>query len=336
MKKFLCVILSVIFTFGCFTIAFAEGVAEFPVEKYFSANGSHSVKSIEFDSGKEKYSHIKIWYPADMEIDSNTYPVIIYCNGTGTEYEGEPREAALMEYIATWGFIAVANNDIASGNGDSASESLDFLLKLNDNKDSVFYNKVNKDIIGLSGHSQGGSGVFNACSEGKYENSNMFKALYGASTPTPEIAAGAFQNTPYDSSRVKIPCFLSSGTGLADNLVCPLEDSLYVNMNAIQNTVVIAQRKETEHGDMIDYGKAYMMAWFYYTLLGDDFAATAFTGDEPEIFVNTDWTNPAIKENGVVKKAYEPKELNFFEKIAEMFHQFRIFMDAIIRALESR
>lgn len=336
MKKIICILLSLIFAFGCFAVASAEDATEFPVEKYFSADGSHKVKSIEFDSGKEKYDHIKIWYPADMETEDKTYPVIVYCNGSGTEYEGEPREASLMEYIATWGFIAVANNDTASGNGDSASESLDFLLKLNDNKDSVFYNKVNKDIIGLAGHSQGGSGVFNACSEGKYENSYMFKALYGASTPTPELAAGVFQKTPYDSSLVKIPCFLSSGTGLADNMVCPLEDSLYVNMNAIQNTVVIAQRKETEHGDMIDYGKAYMMAWFYYTLLGDEFASTAFTGDEPEIFVNTNWTNPAIKENGNIRKAYEPKELNFFEKIAEKFHQFRIFMDAIILALKNR
>ncbi len=47
----------------------------------------------------------------------------------------------------------------------SADATLAWLLEENEDPDSVFYQRVDADHLGLSGHSQGGVGVFNAVSE---------------------------------------------------------------------------------------------------------------------------------------------------------------------------
>ena len=48
--------------------------------------------------------------------------------------------------------------------------SLKYLLKQNDNKESIFYNKIDKDNIGVIGHSQGGVGAINAATESKHKD----------------------------------------------------------------------------------------------------------------------------------------------------------------------
>lgn len=107
-------------------------------------------------------------------------------NGTGvpaSKYE------AVLEHLATWGFIVIGNEDASSWDGVSSSASLDFLLTLNDSPDSVFYQKIDTNNIGIAGHSQGGVGAINAASV--FENSDIYGSVYVASATWIDIAIAA-------------------------------------------------------------------------------------------------------------------------------------------------
>lgn len=306
MKKLLSVILASLVCFSVvpFGIFAANEEAEvYPVESRFSQKGNHEISTVIYDSGEKDYKHYKIWYPSDLETSNDTYPVIVYCNGTGCTYDTAEVKTTLSHF-ASWGFVVVSNDHKNSGNGDSASKGLDFLLGLNENSDSLFYQKINIKAIGINGHSQGGSATINAASTGKYENSGIFKSLCAVSAPHSELAASAWQKTPYDASKVEIPSFLVGGTGDIDagtktsSGICPLGMGLITNMKAINNeTVIIGRIKDSDHGNTLPLGAAYITAWFYWTLLGDSLAETAFIGENAEIFANEKWQDVYNKQS---------------------------------------
>ena len=64
--------------------------------------------------------------------------------------------------LASWGFIVAGNEDRQAGSGESTSLTLDYLLKLNDQSGSVFYQKISQTNIGIVGFSQGGAGAIRA------------------------------------------------------------------------------------------------------------------------------------------------------------------------------
>ncbi|WP_294188357.1 hypothetical protein [uncultured Clostridium sp.] len=76
-------------------------------------------------------------------------------NGTGVPAS---KYKAIFEHLASWGFIVVGNEDGESWNGNSTSQTLDYILSLNDDVNSIFNKKINVDAIGVAGHSQGGVG----------------------------------------------------------------------------------------------------------------------------------------------------------------------------------
>ena len=100
-----------------------------------------------------------IYYPASLTESDETYPVIVWANGTMCApalYDG------LLRLLARGGYIVVTNTDVMSADGTSQRESIDFILQKNADPTSVFYGKVNVDKIGAAGHSQGGRSAVNA------------------------------------------------------------------------------------------------------------------------------------------------------------------------------
>ncbi|MGC4423610.1 lipase, partial [Streptococcus suis] len=99
-----------------------------------------------------------------------------------------------------------------SWNGFSSEMSLRLAIKLNDNKtveglkSNPFFSKVDLDKIGLSGHSQGGVGVFNAVTEQKH--GHMIKTIYAASPANLELSSNL--EWDYDPSLISVPTFLVS------------------------------------------------------------------------------------------------------------------------------
>lgn len=264
------------------------------LENKYTNFGEYKVNTIEFESNEELFTKYKIWYPSQLKQNDDKYPIVLFVNGTGVPYT---KYSATFEHLASWGFVVIGNDDPNTGSGKSTSITLDFIVSLNNNKESIFYNKLDVHNIGVSGHSQGGVGAINAVTE--FENSNSFKSIYTASTTSHSmIDSWNLKGWNYDTSKVNIPYFMVAGTGKTDaNTITPL-DSLIKNYESLSDKVpvVMARRKDVDHGDMLIYADGYMTAWFRYTLMNDKTAGNIFSGDSPEILNNlNNWQDIRIK-----------------------------------------
>ena len=310
MKKFIKIILImlvIIFLLICILLMMLKYLASKPIsstyfnkiitsgvlENKYTGYGEYTVNSLEIDSNEELFNKYKIWYPEEVEEKSDKkYPVVLFVNGTGVPYS---KYVATFEHLASWGFIVIGNDDANTATGESSSITLNYILSLNDNKESIFYNKLDIENIGISGHSQGGVGAINAVSN--FENSTRFTSIYTASTTSLELANALKWN--YDVSKISIPYFMVAGTGKSDSeTIAPL-DSLIKNYENLSDNIksIMARRKNVDHGDMLIYADSYMTAWFRYTLMNDKEASGIFGGDSPEILQNTDnWQDVRIKK----------------------------------------
>lgn len=269
------------------------------IEKTYAALGNYEVSYEEYDANDNVIGKYAIWYPEELESRDGKYPVVIFANGTGST---SATYKSFLEHLSSWGFIAVGNDDKDTRTGTSLEETIKFLMKENENKDSVFYHKIDLENIGIGGHSQGGPAVFNMVTN--QEHGYMVKALYAASA-TSSYHTGIYgDGWEYDISNINIPVFLTAGTGSWDagsainknqvnddekgiaQGICPLW-SLQENYNLLPETTdkVIARKKNTDHGDSYKQFDGYMTAWFMYYLQNDNKAGTAFT-KTGELFTN--------------------------------------------------
>lgn len=131
-------------------------------------------------------------------------------NGTGVPYK---KYEAIFNHLSSWGFIVVGNDDSSSALGDSSSKTLDYILSLNDANNNFLYDKIDKDNIGIAGHSQGRCGVINTIT--KYNNSGIYKVAYTASATT-ETMIRDWNLDPfeYEIDKVNIPIFMVDGKGV--------------------------------------------------------------------------------------------------------------------------
>ena len=153
------------------------------------------------------------------------------------------------------------------------------MLNLNKDENSIFYNKINTEKIGLSGHSQGGCGVINAINN--FEEGKYFKCAYFASAPTKAWTDTILFALKYDCSKVKIP------TMMVYEKTVDIKEIL-INYEQFDNNlkVITGKHKNSDHGQMLVAADSYMTAWFCYILLDDKIAATAFEGDDAEMSKN--------------------------------------------------
>ncbi|MFQ9667739.1 MAG: chlorophyllase/cutinase-like alpha/beta fold protein [Thomasclavelia spiroformis] len=261
------------------------------IEKKYTALGDYEVSYKEYDANNDVIGKYALWYPDELESKDNKYPVVIFANGTGsTASTYKP----FLTHLSSWGFISVGNDDKDTRTGASLEETIRFLIAENENKDSIFYHKIDLDNIGIAGHSQGGAAVFNMVVN--QEHGYMIKTLYAASATSSYHTMVLGDSWEYDISRVDIPTFLTAGTGSWDagnatskeqdtddkngiaQGICPLW-SLQENYNLLPKTVdkVIARKKNVDHGDSYKQFDGYMTAWFMYYLQDDNKAGTAFT-----------------------------------------------------------
>jgi predicted dienelactone hydrolase len=83
------------------------------------------------------------------------HPVVLWGNGTGQRPAGY---RAILENLASWGFIAAAANTTNAGTGVEVLSCLDWLTAENSRQGSPYQGKVDTTKVGTSGHSQGGGG----------------------------------------------------------------------------------------------------------------------------------------------------------------------------------
>ena len=271
------------------------------LESKYTEMGNLEVSYKEYDAKDEAIGKYAVWYPKDL--NDSKYPVVIFANGTGST---SATYKSFLKHISSWGFIAVGNDDQNTRTGNSLNKTIDFLIQENENKDSIFYHKIDLDNIGIGGHSQGGPAAFNMVTN--QGHGNMIKALYAVSATSSYHTAIYGDGWEYDISKVNIPVFLTAGTGTWDagsatskeqvnddkkgiaQGICPLW-SLEENYSLLPESVnkVFARKKNVDHGDSHLQTDGYMTAWFMYWLKDDSEAKKVFFGDDAEILTNKNW-----------------------------------------------
>lgn len=249
------------------------------IEAKYLAMGEYKVKSTKSKATElTKYNYV--YYPKELESSNKKYPVVVVLNGTGVLPK---KYKALFEHLASWGFIVIGNDDGSTGFGKSADETMDYIKKANEDKDSVLYGKIDIDNIGITGHSQGGAGVFTSISV--MEHKDEYKTAVALS-PTQEETALAF-GWNYDLTKINIPTLIIAGTqgDFETQMVLPLEKMIDM-YNKIPSSKVMMRRIDAEHGQMLYSADGYVTAWFMWQLQSDKEASKAFIGDNPEILKN--------------------------------------------------
>lgn len=256
------------------------------LEAKYQEMGPYPVSHLE-TAAMQSFQKYLFYFPAEMASSGGKYPAVIFSNGTGV---AGSQYSAVLEHLASWGFIVVATEEAYSWNGFSSEMCLRRLRMLNETKNvegwdtNPFFQHVDLDRIGAAGHSQGGVGVINAVTD--MEHASMYRAAFIASPTNKELAAAL--EWPYEASKVKIPTFLVSSTGQADeNMVVSL-DGLQQIYGEIPDSVpkLMARRNDADHGDMLYFADGYMTAWFLWQLCADETAAAVFCGENGEIYWN--------------------------------------------------
>lgn len=263
------------------------------LEKKYAGIGTYEVSHVTLKSEDDTIKDYRIWYPSELETKHQTYPLIIVTNASNTAASiYEP----FFERLASWGFIVAGNEDRQAGTGLSTSKTLDYILEMNKDPNSIFYGNVDQENIGTIGYSQGGAGAIRAVTE--YDNSTKYKAIFTGSAAYSLLAKN--MGWGYDISKIRIPYFMSAGTGSSDDSgkdsetnfggVAPLS-SLRDNYNKITNKVfkIRARINGAEHGDMLTRADGYMTVWMLYQLRGDIEAGNVFIGKAAEILRNSNW-----------------------------------------------
>lgn len=257
------------------------------IEAKYMANGPYEVSSHE-DATLLDFGKFTVYYPTVLETSTDMYPVIVICNGSGTQLSKYP---AVAKHYASWGFIVVGTEEKNAWNAFGAEMSIRYLERWNENEkiedsESIFYQKVDFDRVGIVGHSQGGVGVINAITDTKHKN--IYKAAVSLSPTNKELAHNLFWD--YDASLINIPILLFSGEGGGDDWVVTGEQ-----INAIYDEIsspkVMARRIATVHNEVLYMPDGYTTAWFMWHLQGDEEAAKAFSGDDPELMSNPLYTD---------------------------------------------
>lgn len=253
------------------------------IEAAYMAAGQYQVKHIEAEAPGD-WKKFVAYYPADLEETESTFPVVVFANGTGV---GASKYKALFQHLASWGFIVLGNEDPSTCTGASAEATLVWLLEQNSDPDSVFYQKVDTERIGISGHSQGGVAVFNAVSE--QPHGGLYTCAVSLS-PT-EWALAMAIGLDYDPSKMTAPTLILAAA--ENDVITP--DGVKGLAEVIPAGTVRALRPGMDHGKMLYSADGYVTAWFMWQLQGDQDAAKAFVGDNAEILKNPLYQNQQAK-----------------------------------------
>ena len=274
----------------------SKNKTSFPIENRYRNYGMYASSDITFEKVNiERVKKIKVYYPNEMLLyPGKKYPLVVMANGTGVEY---PKYEATFKHLSSWGFIVAGNDDPSTCLGDSVVKTLQYMLNLNNQKDSIFYNKIEPEKIGISGHSQGGAGVFNSIIK-HGDLSKYFKCAFASSAPTKSlIEKFKLESFKYQSELVNIPIMMVISNGKIDNGICPFNESKE-NFDKIGGNIkkVFGVRKNVDHGDMLIAQDPYMTAWFCFILKNDEEAGKAFCGEDAEFLRNNEnWQNCEIK-----------------------------------------
>ena len=258
------------------------------VEAKYLAMGNYSVDLVT-RKGSEITKKFYIYYPKELMNSNSKFSVIVMLNGTGvlpSQYK------TVFEHLASWGFIVIGSDDGSCGFGNSADECIDLIFNENLDSKSIFYEKMDTENIGITGHSQGGAGVLAALSV--MNNKDCYKTAVVLSPVHEEMSYELGWN--YDLTNIQTPIFLLAGTEgkFETETVIPI-DKMKEMFEKIPARKSMARKVGMEHGHMLYSADGYVTAWFMWLLKGDENAAKAFWGENPELSTNKLYSDQNLK-----------------------------------------
>ncbi|OPA78683.1 alpha/beta hydrolase [Paenibacillus selenitireducens] len=257
-------------------------LAEGSIEQRYAQQGSYHVKveEVKSTSGEALF---RIYYPAFQGDES--YPIISWGNGTDATPD---RYDELLTHLASWGFIVIDSYSKTTGTGKEIVEAIDYLRNENQLANSLFYQKIQMEHIGVAGHSQGSTGVINAHTN--YKSGSLIKTVVSIALPDLKHCD---PEDVYDTSRITVPFLIMGGT--RDFLISPVStNQLALHSTNASTPVMMGMAKGAAHTAIEGNGgnhRGYLTAWMRYWLLDDQEAMKAFQGDSSEMMHNTNWVD---------------------------------------------
>ena len=154
--KFLVWLIASLALVGCTT---TDDHATGTIEQKYAALGPQAVTvALSSQCCDHRGNRYDLYYPTDLAAGS-PHPVITWGNGTGGVSSGA---AYFLRHLASWGFVVIATRDRFTGDGTTILDAALFLQSANSDPGSIFFNKLDANHIGATGHSQGAGGVIRA------------------------------------------------------------------------------------------------------------------------------------------------------------------------------
>jgi Chlorophyllase enzyme len=211
------------------------------------------------------------YFPADLSVGA-PHPVILWGNGTITApswYDG------LLRHMASHGFIVAAANTSNAGSGQEMLNGLDELTAWNQQSGNDFYQKVDLEHVGTTGHSQGAAGAVRAAADPRVDT--MFPIEGGASNVT---------------ERPDSALYLA---GEGD----PFNTSMRTAFDAASIPAAYAEVAGASHLTPLGSGgtfRAGAAAWALFQLRGDTTARAQFVGGDCGLCASDAWSEYAANE----------------------------------------
>jgi pimeloyl-ACP methyl ester carboxylesterase len=260
----------------------AASAATYPLESQYAQPGPWQVTTGSItDAGGTSYS---VYRPVDLGANGFRHPIVSWGNGTNavpSQYSG------LLTQLASWGFVVVASNSTAVGFGTEITAAANTMVAANADPSSAYYQKLDTSKVAAVGHSQGAGGSTRAV----IANPGLFTTLVPIALPA-KVWVSAGQE--YDTANVTRPVFFVGGSN--DWLIAS-PSTLTGYYNRVPGAAALGVLKGAGHNTIQGTGGGflgYITAWLMYQLQGDTTARQVFVGT-PELLVNSNWQNQAVK-----------------------------------------
>lgn len=211
------------------------------------------------------YSLYTIFRPACMK-DGEKYPVITWANGTCGLTHGY---APLLATVASYGFVIIASNSswTATPPTDGVQlRALDYAAALNEDPESIYYQKLDLDKVGAMGHSQGAGATAVAAADPRIKAIILWNG--GTSNDKPFLYVSGERDIGDNG-----PGALEEGTNRATKPGAWLyHHQVLVTGGTSTGHLVLMEEPERVWQLTVD--------WWKYMLLDDPEAKAMFVGDD--------------------------------------------------------
>lgn len=247
-----------------------------PIESTYASPGPWPVERSSVADGFGRSFVVR--RPSHLGAGGFEHPIVTWGNGS---YIPESSYAAMLDHLASWGFVVIATTSIWTGDGDEILAGLTYLTDQTAQPGSVFFDKLATARVGAMGHSQGAYGALSATSKSQ----GRISTVVPINLPDPVWLSPEHAT---DLTRVLQPVFYVGGSD--DWLSTPA--GLLTYLRQIPGSSVIGLRVGASHETILapaDRYLGYVTAWLMYQLRDDRIAAQAFEGPAAEIGGNPSW-----------------------------------------------